>query len=90
MRWNQTLIRHGSPLFVGPDRSVLVLVVACLVVDGTFGVVGHRCTRVRGDVITSDWTVLAEIDHHALVSTDYVEVARGWRRPHGDCLTVLH
>ena len=90
MRWKQTLIRHGSPLFVGPDRSVLVLVVACLVVDGTFGVVGHRCTRVRGDVITSDWTVLAEIDHHALMSTGYVEVARGWRRPHGDCLTVLH
>ena len=90
MRWMQTEIRHGYPLFVGPDRSVLVLVVACLVADGVFGVVGHRCTRVRGDAIASDWTVLAEIDHHALVSTDYVEVARGWRQPHRDCLTVLH
>ena len=90
MRWNETDTHHGYPLFVGPGRSVLVLVVACLVADGNFGIVGHRCIRVRGDVIASDWTVLAEIDHHGLVSTDCVEVARGWRRPHGDCLTVLH
>jgi hypothetical protein len=90
MRWMQTEIRHGYPLYVGLDRSILVLVVACIIVDGCVGVVGNRCNRVRGDAISSDWKVHAEIDHHALVSTDYVEVARAWRKPHGDCLTVLH
>ena len=86
----QTEIRHGYPIYVGIERSILVLVVACIIVDGCFGAIGDRCNRVRGDAISSDRKLRADIDRHALVPTDYVGVAQAWRMPHGDCLTVLH
>ena len=90
MRWVQTEIRHGYPIYVGIECSMLVLAVACIIVDGCSGVIGNRYNRVRGDAVSSDCKAHAYIDHHALVPTGHVEVARAWRRPDRDCLPVLH
>ena len=90
MRWMQTEIREGYPLFFGFGREVLVLLVACVTVDGHFGVLAHPCDRVRGDPFSSDWNVHPATFHRALAPTERVEVARNWRLPKALCLTALH
>ena len=90
MRWMDSNIKHGNPLFIGVGQAILVLVVACIAADGNFGVLGHQCHRVRGGPYSSDWKVQPAIIHRALVPTDTIDVARHWRFAHADCLTVLH
>jgi hypothetical protein len=90
MRWMDSNIKHGNPLFIGVGQQILVLVVACIAVDGNFGVLGHQCHRVRGGPYSSDWKLQPAIIHRALMSTETIDVARHWRFVHADCLTVLH
>ncbi len=42
MRWMDSDIKHGNPVFIGVGQAILVLVVACIAVDGNFGVLGHH------------------------------------------------
>ena len=89
MTWLGCAVSHGNPLFVGRGHAVLLLVVACVTLDGSFGVLAHPCRQLRGGVYSSELAVHPAIDHRKLVSTDVIRVARHWRF-RGDRLTVLH
>ena len=92
MRWMGCVVTCGQPLFVGPGHAILVVVVACVAVDGSFGILGHECLRARGaDAYSSDWTLQPVIVHRGLVPADTIAVARHWRFTQADgMLTVLH
>ena len=90
MRWMDCVVGHGNPLFFGNGHAILVLVVACVAVDGRFGVLGHSCLRLRGDAYTSEWAAQPAIVCRWLVSTDAIRVAPHWRVTDVGRLTVLH
>ena len=80
----------GNPMFVGHGHAFLILVVACVAVDGRFGVLGHQCLRVQGGPYSSEWAVQPPIGQRLLVQTDAIQVARHWRYADRSRLTVLH
>ena len=79
MRWMDCKVVCGNPLFVGHGHAFLILVVACVAVDGRFGVLGHQCLEVRGGTYSSEWAVQSPIGQRFLVPTDAIQVARHWR-----------
>jgi hypothetical protein len=90
MRWLGCVVSHGDPLFVGRGHAVLLLVVACVTVDGSFGVLAHQCRQILGCVYSSEWAVQPAIVHRKLVPTDVIRVARHWRFTDASRLTVLY
>lgn len=92
MRFMDCKVVCGNPLFVGHGHAFLILVVACVAVDGRFGVLGHQCLRVRGgDPYSSEWAVQPPIGQRLLVPADAIQVARHWRfAADRSRLTVLH
>ena len=91
MRWMDCKVVCGNPLFVGHGHAFLILVVACVAVDGRFGVLGHQCLEVRGGTYSSEWAVQPPIGQRLLMPTDATQVARHWRfSADRSRLTVLH
>lgn len=91
MRFMDCKVVCGNPMFVGHGHTFLILVVACVAVDGRFGVLGHQCLRVEGDPYSSEWAVQPPIGQRLLVQTDAIQVARHWRFvADRSRLTVLH
>ena len=79
MRFMNCEVVCGNPMFVGHGHAFLILVVACVVVGGRFGVLGHQCLRIQGDPYSSEWAVQPPIGQRLLVRTDAIQVARHWR-----------
>ena len=90
MRWLGCVVSHGDPLFVGRGHAVLLLVVACVTVDGSFGVLAHQCRQILGSAYSSEWAVQPAVVCRTLVSTDIIRVARHWRFTDASRLTVLY
>ena len=91
MRFMDCKVVCGNPLFVGGGHAFLILVVACIAVDGRFGVLGHQCLRVGGDPYSSEWAVQPAIGQRLLAPADAMQVARHWRfTADRSRLTVLH
>ena len=91
MRWEGVVVSTGDPVFLRAGFDFLILVTACFAVGGGFGILGHRCVGIQGDLYRSEWSVTPSIGRRELVPSDVLHVARLWRFS-GDRsrLAVLH
>ena len=91
MRLKGCTVVCGNPMFINRGHAFLIWVVACVAVDGRFGVLGHQCVAVGRDTYSSEWDVQPAIGQRFLEPADAVQVGHHWR--FSACrnrLTVLH
>ena len=75
MRWEGVAVSTGDPVFLRAGFDFLILVTACFAVGGGFGILGHRCVGIQGDLYRSEWSVTPSIGRRELVPSDVLHIA---------------
>ena len=89
MRWHHQRLGHGDVVFLDLERTSLVVIVACVCVDGSYSLVVKACTRVSVAAFSSVWRIdgenaLYELSDERVVKTSF------HRYPSCDRIVVLH
>jgi hypothetical protein len=79
MSWNGTQLVNKDIMFLGVDRTYMVVIVACLSIDEScgvtkFGLLVRTCKRLSGTEFQSVWHVDSQISIYRLVSERVFQV----------------
>ena len=89
LRWQDTAIRAGQPLFVKDDKTLLLVVACCISADDILGLLVHECHLIHADALTSRWAPSARIQHRPLMPGQRLLTPPFWRHQHSQCLICL-
>ena len=88
MSWRGTPVAAKDVIFLDYDYRYLSIVVACLAIDGAFGLVIRYCRRIRGTDTASCWRVDKDPTLYRLTSEPILQVSF-WRFLESGDLEIL-
>ncbi len=90
MNWCGSHLAHGNAVFLDSDRSLLLVVVACLAIDDTWALMARQTTSQSKGQYWSTWRVEPEVVCRRMRDSDIVLHVAFHRYVGPQCLEVLH